>query len=122
MNVQMRFFLRPRISENTTPSRSLWAISSRPVSASGTEVAECDDAFMKNLARICCGQETRAFFDEKMPDGSVVHSFARRIGTNPVTGATAAAVAVLSVTEPGNGAPHAEPRWEPAGETGGVTS
>ncbi len=38
VTVQMRFFLRPRISENTTPSRSLWAISSRPVSASGTEV------------------------------------------------------------------------------------
>ena len=92
------------------------------VNASGTEFAEYDDAFMKNLARICCGQETRAFFDEKMPDGSVVHSFARRIGTNPVTGATAAAVAVLSVTEPGNGAPHAEPRWEQAGESGGVTS
>jgi len=38
-----------------------------------------------------------------MPDGSVVRSFARRIGTNPVNGCIAVAVAVLSVSEPPDG-------------------
>ena len=38
--------------------------------------------------------------DEKMPDGSIIHSFARRIGVNPVTGNTAIAIAVLSIREP----------------------
>ena len=35
-----------------------------------------------------------------MPDGSIVHSFSRMIGTNPVSGETAIAVAVLSITDP----------------------
>ena len=35
-----------------------------------------------------------------MPDGSLVHAFARRISVNPVTGSTAVALAVLSITEP----------------------
>ena len=35
-----------------------------------------------------------------MPDGSVIHSFARRIAVNPVSGTVAIAVAVLSVREP----------------------
>ena len=56
--------------------------------------------FMFNAAKVCKGQITRTFFDDRMPDGSIVHSFARRIGTNPVTGCVAIAVAILSVTEP----------------------
>ena len=39
-------------------------------------------------------------YDEKMPDGSIIHSFARRISTNPVNGVIAVAVVVLSVREP----------------------
>lgn len=39
-------------------------------------------------------------YDEKMPDGSVVHSFARRIGVNPITGTVAVAIAVLFVSTP----------------------
>ncbi len=54
--------------------------------------------FMNNIVKSCCEMETRTFFDERMPDGSVVHSFARRIGTNQVTGSTAVAVAVLSIS------------------------
>ena len=50
--------------------------------------------------RQCCEGGSRAFFDETMPDGSVVHSFVRRVSVNPVTGATAVAIAVLSVTRP----------------------
>jgi hypothetical protein len=43
-----------------------------------------------------------------MPDGSVVHSFVRRINRNPVTGAVAVAVAVLSVTEPDESTTYAD--------------
>ncbi len=43
---------------------------------------------------------SRIFFDERMSDGSVVHCFARRIDVNPVTGSTAVAVTILSVSEP----------------------
>ena len=56
-----------------------------------------DSSFME-LVRACCRTGNRAFFDEKLPDGSEAHSFARRVSTNPVTGTTAAAVAVLSIT------------------------
>ena len=58
------------------------------------------DSFMYNVVRTCCIQGVRSFYDEKMPDGSVVHSFARKIGMNPVTGTTAVVIAVLSVSDP----------------------
>ena len=54
--------------------------------------------FMHHIIRNCCERGIRSFFDEKMPDGSIVHSFARRISTNPVTGSMSVAVAVLSVS------------------------
>lgn len=53
-----------------------------------------------SVVKQCCNSGPRTFFEEKMPDGSVSHSFARRISINPVTGSVAIAVAVLSVTEP----------------------
>ena len=56
--------------------------------------------FMKNAVKRCREHGSRAFYDEKMPDGSVIHSFARMIGTNPVSGEVAIAVAVLSITDP----------------------
>ena len=56
-----------------------------------------DSSFME-LVRACCRTGNRAFFDEKLPDGSEAHSFARRVSNNPVTGTAAAAVAVLSIT------------------------
>lgn len=64
-------------------------------------------AFMK-LVRDCCKNGGRAFFDEQMPDGSVIHAFARKISVNPVTGTAAAAIAVLSISEPNEGATYAE--------------
>ena len=64
-------------------------------------------AFMK-LVQDCCKSGGRAFFDEQMPDGSVVHAFARKIGVNPVTGTAAAAIAVLSISEPNEGASYAD--------------
>ena len=65
-------------------------------------------AFMNNIVKTCCEQGLRAFYDETMPDGSIVHSFARRIGINPVTGAYAVAIAVISITDPAEGASYAE--------------
>ncbi len=59
-----------------------------------------DGNFTRNIVRNCCEHGVRSFFDEKMPDGSVVHSFARRIGVNPVTGNIAVAVAVLFISNP----------------------
>ena len=41
-----------------------------------------------------------SFLDETMPDGSVIHSFIRRVAQDPVTGTTALVAAVLSVTPP----------------------
>ena len=70
------------------------------LSTLGPEFVKYDAAFMYNVVKTCCEQGIRTFYDEKMPDGSIVHSFARRIGTNPVTGITAVSVAVLSIREP----------------------
>ena len=63
-------------------------------------------SFMR-LVRECCEKDTRTLYDEKMPDGSIVHSVARRISANSVTGATAVAIAVLSITESGEDATYA---------------
>ena len=60
------------------------------------------------IVRQCCNTGSRAFFDERMPDGSVVHAFARRINKNPVTGSVAVAVAILSITEPDDSTTYAE--------------
>ena len=66
-----------------------------------------NSSFMKQL-RQCCDTGSRIVIDEQMPDGSTVHSLARRIGTNPVTGAVAVAVGVLSVTDAREGATYAD--------------
>ena len=58
--------------------------------------------------RECCEKGTRVLIDETMPDGSTVHALARRVSTNPVTGAVAVAIAVLSVAEPDEGATYAD--------------
>ena len=52
-----------------------------------------------SVVKQCSGNGDRAFFDERMEDGSVVHSFARRVSANPVTGAVAVAVTVLNIIE-----------------------
>ena len=64
--------------------------------------------FMNNVVEVCCNRGMRSIYDERMPDGSVVHSFARRIATNPVTGNIAVAVAVLSISDSGDGMRNAE--------------
>ena len=74
----------------------------------GTGYAKYDVGFMLNIVKKCCEQGQRSFFDEKMPDGSTVHSFARRIGENPVTGDVAVAIAVLSIDSPDEGTTYTE--------------
>ena len=74
----------------------------------GSGFAKFDAAFMKNVVETCCEQGLRSFYDEKMPDGSIVHSFARQIGTNPITGDMAVVLAVLSVAEPDEGTSYAD--------------
>ncbi|MCR5296243.1 MAG: EAL domain-containing protein [Clostridiales bacterium] len=72
------------------------------------DFVEFDASFMSNVLHTCCEQGIRTFYDEKMPDGSMVHSFARRIDTNPVNGDISVAVVVLSVTSADEGASYAE--------------
>lgn len=78
------------------------------LSREGTGFEQYSDSFMHNVVRICCEQGLRSFYDEKMPNGSVVHSFARRIGTNPANGNIAVAIAVLSITDVDEGTTYAE--------------
>ena len=62
----------------------------------------------ERMVNQCCASGNRAFFDDKLPDGSVVHAFVRRIGSNPVTGSVAVALAVLSVSAPTEGETYAD--------------
>ena len=66
----------------------------------GTDFVKFDADYLHNIVKTCCEQGLRLFFDDKMPDGSIVHSFARQIGENSVTGSKAIAIAVLSISEP----------------------
>ena len=78
------------------------------LSEQGTSFRKYEGSFMHNLVHNCCGQSGYLFYDEKMPDGSIVHSFARRIGVNPVTGNVAVAVAVLFVSNPNEDATYVD--------------
>ena len=66
----------------------------------GSAYAKYSNTFMNNVVKTCCEQGLRSFYDEKMPNGCVVHSFARRVSVNPVNGSIAVAIAVLSITDP----------------------
>ena len=57
-------------------------------------------AFMEILSNACREAGNQIFSHNKMSDGSVVHSFARRIAVYPKEGIQAVAVAVLSITDP----------------------
>ena len=58
-----------------------------------------DSPFADAVQR-CREEGMRLFFDGTLPNGSVVHSMARYVAQNPVTGITAVAVALLGVSEP----------------------
>ena len=55
--------------------------------------------FMSHIIQACSEPGSRTFFHEKVPDGTVIHSFARQVGVNPVNGNHAVAIAVLSISE-----------------------
>ena len=58
-----------------------------------------DSPFADAVQR-CREEGMRLFFDGTLPNGSVVHSMARYVAQNPVTGITAVAVAILGISEP----------------------
>jgi diguanylate cyclase (GGDEF)-like protein len=64
-------------------------------------------AFISAMEK-CCRSEAHVFFEEKIPDRRVVHSFARQINVNPANGSVAVAVAVLSVSEPDDSTTYAD--------------
>ena len=64
-------------------------------------------AFM-NRIRQCCADNSRALYDGKLSNGSTIHTIINPVGKNPVTGWTAVAVAVLSVSEPDESATYAD--------------
>ncbi len=55
----------------------------------------------------CCKDESRTFGDFTMPDDATAHYFVRRIAHDPVTGAVAAVLVVLSVMDAQQGAGYA---------------
>ena len=79
-------------------------ISDMEISLDGIDIGY---GFFKAVKQ-CCESGNRMFFNGKIPDGSTIHSFLRRISSNPVTGSIAIAVAVLSIAEPDDSATYAE--------------
>ena len=74
----------------------------------GSEFVKSDASFVKNVIKTCCEIGVKSFYDETMPGGAVVRSFARRVGINPVNGNIAVAVGVISITEPSEGTTYAD--------------
>ena len=64
-----------------------------------TEFMKYTTPFMSHIIQACREPGSRTFFHEKVPDGTVIHSFARQVGVNPVNGNHAVAIAVLSISE-----------------------
>lgn len=87
-NPSYRFFAKRFFGFDLSDEASFYSV--RPVTT-GRE-------FM-DLVRQSNLIDGNAFVNEKMPDGSVVHSFIRKIGENPVTGKIAVAIAVLSLED-----------------------
>ena len=74
--------------------------------SSDADVDVSEPTFMKRV-RECSVHGSRSFFDETLPDGSIAHFLVRRVQKNPVTNTTAMAIAVLSISEPNEGATYA---------------
>ena len=64
------------------------------------EFRKYSGSFMNHVVKNCSMPGGRIFFDEKLPDNSVAHIFARWIGLNPDTNDFAVAVAILSISRP----------------------
>lgn len=61
--------------------------------------------FKDSVVKICRERAGRTFFEEKLPDGFIMHGFARRVSTNRNTGDIAVAIAVLSIRNPNEDLP-----------------
>lgn len=81
-------------------------ISNDPFDLKNPEGAKWSN-YLSEVKR-CCKSGNSIFFDGKASDGFVFHFFARRLHVNPVTGATAVAMAVLSVSEPDENTTYAD--------------
>lgn len=56
----------------------------------------------------CCMSEGRALFYEETLEGVIIRSLTRQISSNPITGRSAIAIAVLSISESNKGATYAD--------------
>ncbi len=64
--------------------------------------AEYNSYFMKKL-RQCSDTGKHLLIDEQLEDGTVIHSFVRKMSVNPTTGTSAVAIAVLSISDTDDG-------------------
>ena len=83
-----------------------YEITNNPFDLKNPEGAKWSN-YISEIKR-CCKSGNSIFFDGKVSDGSVSHFLARRIHVNPVTGATAVAMAVLSISEPDGNTTYAD--------------
>ncbi|MBE5827730.1 MAG: EAL domain-containing protein [Butyrivibrio sp.] len=78
--------------------RNFHADASIPVHKSFEELESGrGSAFQKSMKQ-CAADGKRALLDERLPDGSIMHVFIRRVAVNPVTKVTALAVIILGIT------------------------
>ena len=84
----------------------------------GFDLAEKPDGYAMNpegppalflkLVKKCCEEGTGTLYDGKLADGSKVHGIINPLTKNPATGATAVAIALLSISEPDKSATYAD--------------
>ena len=71
---------------------------------------ELSDAFLKAV-NLCVEEGQRIFLDETLKNGDSFHALIRKIKTNPVTGVTAYAIAVLGVARKDEGSSFTDLTW-----------
>ncbi|MCR5664535.1 MAG: EAL domain-containing protein [Oscillospiraceae bacterium] len=72
------------------------------------EQVEGSGASFMRMVRRCCDEGSRAFYDGRLPDGSLAHIIINSVSRNPINGAQAVLIAVLSVTEPDKSTTYAD--------------
>ena len=72
-------------------------VKTRQTMAASSLTNELGLAFLRGL-KICDESGKQVFVDEIMPDGDTVHALIRKVMTNPITGASAFAMAILGTT------------------------
>ena len=64
-----------------------------------SQIVEASGQEFRRTVQQCCRTRGMAVFDGVLPDGYIAHYFMRYIGENPLTGACALVVAVLTIRE-----------------------